>query len=87
MKRVTTIAVASLFLSTAASFGQQAKPAPCSSLGAIPRGAFVLFDGKAYDADYDWVMESRKSKVPAEILALRRGAGGSEVFDFDTMAS
>ena len=27
MKRVTTIAVASLFLSTAASFGQQAKPA------------------------------------------------------------
>lgn len=55
--------------------GQQAKPAQCSSLGAIPRGAFVLFDGKAYDADYDWVMESRKSKVPAEILALRRGGG------------
>jgi hypothetical protein len=52
--------------------GQQANAAPCASLGNIPTGAFILFGGEAYDADYDWVTESRRSRVPAQIVALSR---------------
>jgi hypothetical protein len=52
--------------------GQQADATPCASLGNIPAGAFILFGDEAYDADYDWVAESRRSRVPAEIVALTR---------------
>ena len=52
--------------------GQQANAAPCASLGSIPDGAFILFGGEAYDADFDWVTESRRTRVPAEIVALSR---------------
>jgi len=55
--------------------GQQARAAACDQLGPIPAGAFVLFDGTAWDMDHDWAAEARNSPVPAEIAALkRRGA-------------
>lgn len=53
--------------------GQQASPRPCNALGNVPAGAFILFDGEAWDADYDWVAESRRSRVPAQILTFSRG--------------
>jgi hypothetical protein len=56
--------------------GQQARAAPCDALGAIPAGAFILFGGDAWDADYDWVAEARRGSVPPEILALTRRRGG-----------
>jgi hypothetical protein len=50
----------------------QANAAPCTSLGRIPAGAFILFGGEAYDFDYDWIAEARRSSVPPEIVALKR---------------
>ena len=52
--------------------GRQAAAAPCNALGAIPSGAFILFNGDAWDFDHDWVEESRRDSVPPEIVALRR---------------
>jgi hypothetical protein len=52
--------------------GRQANAAPCIALGRIPAGAFILFGGDAWDFDYDWVAESRRSSVPPEIIALKR---------------
>ncbi len=52
--------------------GQQPNAAQCASLGNIPVGAFILFGGDAYDADFDWVTEARRTRVPAEIVALTR---------------
>ena len=52
--------------------GRQANAAPCIALGRIPAGAFILFGGEAYDFDYDWIAESRRSSVPPEIIALKR---------------
>lgn len=52
--------------------GQQARPAPCDAVGDIPDGAFILFGGEAWDADYDWVAEARRTPVPAEIITLTR---------------
>ena len=56
--------------------GQQERPAPCNALGAIPAGAFILFGGEAWDADYDWVAEARRSAVPPEIVAVTRRRSG-----------
>lgn len=52
--------------------GRQANAAPCNALGNIPAGAFILFGGDAWDADYDWVLEAQRSRVPPEIVALAR---------------
>jgi len=52
--------------------GRQANPAPCNALGNIPSGAFILFGGDAWDADYDWVLEAQRATVPPEIVALSR---------------
>lgn len=52
--------------------GRQANAAPCTALGRIPAGAFILFGGDAWDFDYDWIAESRRSSVPPEIIALKR---------------
>ena len=52
--------------------GRQADAAPCGSLGNIPAGAFILFGGDAWDADFDWVAESRRGSVPPEIIAVSR---------------
>lgn len=56
--------------------GQQARAAPCNALGTIPAGAFILFGGDAWDADYDWVAEAQRGRVPPEIVALSRRRGG-----------
>ena len=56
--------------------GHQPPPARCSSLvGRIPRGAFVLYNSKGYDMDYDWRREERRRRgsVPGVILDLARG--------------
>ncbi len=52
--------------------GQQARPARCDALGAIPVGAFILFADKAWDADYDWTKDPDAAHVPPEILAISR---------------
>jgi hypothetical protein len=52
--------------------GQQARPAACNALGTIPAGAFILFAGKAWDADYDWRTDPDAAHVPPEILAISR---------------
>lgn len=55
--------------------GQQARAAPCNALGTIPPGAFILFRGEAWDADYDWSADPGAANVPPEIMALRRRRG------------
>ena len=52
--------------------GQQARPARCDALGQIPSGAFILFAGKAWDADYDWSRDPDAAHVPPEIFAISR---------------
>lgn len=55
--------------------GQQARPAPCNALGTIPTGAFILFRGEAWDADYDWAADPDAAHIPPEIMANRRRRG------------
>jgi hypothetical protein len=55
--------------------GQQPKPQSCSSLrGKVPAGAFILYGGKAFDADYDWAAQARRDRgsVPDAILEVLR---------------
>lgn len=52
--------------------GQQARATACDELGIIPEGAFILFGGEAWDADFDWVLEAQRSSVPPEIIAVTR---------------
>jgi hypothetical protein len=56
--------------------GQQARATACANLrGNVPAGAFVLYGGRAYDADYDWVTQARRERgsVPDAILDVLRG--------------
>jgi hypothetical protein len=55
--------------------GQQARAAACNALGPIPPGAFILFGGKAWDFDYDWLADPGRGSVPPEIIALTRRRG------------
>jgi hypothetical protein len=50
--------------------GQQPKPTECSKLrGNVPANAFVLYNGKYYDAAYDWSHQKRSMpEMIAEIL-------------------
>lgn len=59
--------------------GQQARAAPCDSLGPLPARAFILFGGDAWDFDYDWLaaVERGEDAPPPEILALKRKGQGS----------
>lgn len=53
--------------------GHQPQPAPCSSLiGAVPTGAFVLYNDAAWDSEYDWRKHERwdAGSVPEIILRL-----------------
>lgn len=53
--------------------GHQPRPVPCGRLiGSVPHGAFVLYNGRAWDTDYDWrIREARqKGSVPSVILEL-----------------
>jgi hypothetical protein len=55
--------------------GQQPKAQSCGSLqGKVPAGAFVLYGGKAWDADYDWAAQSRRERgsVPDAVLDVLR---------------
>ncbi|HKY64016.1 MAG TPA: hypothetical protein VJR29_11400 [bacterium] len=51
--------------------GQQPPPVPCGQLGAVG-GSFILYEGKAWDADYDWREYARlkRGKVPRLIINL-----------------
>lgn len=53
--------------------GQQPKPVACSKLrGRVPSNAFVLYNGKYWDAQYDWSAERRSlPEVIADILLDR----------------
>ena len=60
--------------------GQQPPPARCDALiGRVPYGAFILYNDRAWDTQYDWRRhESRRpGSVPETILrimsSLRRG--------------
>lgn len=60
--------------------GQQPPPRRCESLvGRVPYGAFLLYNRKAWDTEYDWRREEsrRPGSVPEAVLrimnAIRRG--------------
>jgi hypothetical protein len=47
--------------------GKQPKSTECSNLkGKVPANSFVLYNGKDWDAQYDWRKE-KKSSIPAAI--------------------
>ncbi len=49
--------------------GQQPKPTECAKLmGKVPADAFVLYNGKDWDAQYDWSRD--KYSVPATIREI-----------------
>jgi len=52
--------------------GQQPKPVLCRQMVAVPAGTFVLYNGVAYDADYDWRAHARRQPgtVPSVIVEL-----------------
>lgn len=53
--------------------GHQPPPARCGSLvGRVPVGAFLLYNDKAYDTEYDWRrQESRRpGTVPGVVLRI-----------------
>jgi hypothetical protein len=53
--------------------GHQPPPVRCDRLyGRAPRGAFILYNGNAWDADYDWVSHDRRyrNSVPRVILRI-----------------
>jgi hypothetical protein len=51
--------------------GHQPPPFPCRSV-AIPAGAFILYNGVAWDADYDWRAQAQRQpgSVPPVILEM-----------------
>ena len=53
--------------------GQQPKPTDCNKLrGKVPAGAFVMYGGKSYDADYDWSREKRSVPEPLITILITR---------------
>lgn len=52
--------------------GHQPPPGPCRHLAAGP-GAFILHNGKAWDADYDWQAYAQRHPglVPDVILHIK----------------
>ena len=53
--------------------GHQPPPVRCDRLyGRSPRGAFILYNDHAWDADYDWVRHERwyRNSVPRVILRI-----------------
>jgi hypothetical protein len=52
---------------------RQPRPVPCRALrGRVPRGAFILYNGRAWDTSYDWRLYERRYRgsVPRIILEL-----------------
>jgi hypothetical protein len=59
--------------------GRQPRPTKCESLrGNVPSGAFILYNDKAWDTDYDWARHSRRnrSEVPSMIVRLTQRIDG-----------
>lgn len=53
--------------------GHQPPPARCSSLvGRVPYGAFLLYNRKAWDTEYDWRRHERRrpGSVPDVVLRI-----------------
>jgi hypothetical protein len=53
--------------------GRQPRATNCERLyGRVPYGAFVLYNGNAWDSDYDWVRHERRyrNSVPRVILQI-----------------
>ena len=53
--------------------GHQPRPVRCDRLyGRVPYGAFILYNGNAWDADYDWVRYERRyrNSVPRVIVRI-----------------
>lgn len=53
--------------------GRQPPPVRCDLLyGRAPYGAFILYNGNAWDADYDWYRHGRRYRgsVPRVILQI-----------------
>ncbi|HEX6316587.1 MAG TPA: hypothetical protein VFZ73_17065 [Gemmatimonadaceae bacterium] len=53
--------------------GRQPRPVSCERLyGRVPYGAFILYRGNAWDADYDWMRYERRyrNSVPRVILRI-----------------
>lgn len=56
--------------------GHQPPPQSCGKLrGRVPRGAFILYNGGAWDSEYDWYRRERRrpGSVPRIILELLAG--------------
>ena len=52
--------------------GQQPRPVRCESLiGHVPRGSFLLYDGKAWDTMYDWRGHVRRHPGSVPQLVVR----------------
>lgn len=51
--------------------GQQPPPTPCGRVAVVP-GSFILYDRRAWDADYDWARHARRQpgSVPRVIIDL-----------------
>ena len=56
--------------------GEQPEATECHKLGKVPAGAFVLFNNKSWDADYDWRAQEKREwgSVPGPVLVAMRGA-------------
>jgi hypothetical protein len=55
--------------------GHQPPPTACERLvGRVPPGAFVIYNGRAWDTRYDWGAHERRNRgsVPDVILSLMR---------------
>ena len=53
--------------------GRQPRATNCDRLyGRVPYGAFILYNGNAWDTDYDWVRHERRyrNSVPRVILQI-----------------
>jgi hypothetical protein len=52
--------------------GHQPRPVPCSQPVVVPAGAFILYNGVAWDADYDWRGHARRQpgSVPSVIVDI-----------------
>jgi hypothetical protein len=52
--------------------GHQPRPFPCHQRVAVPPGAFILYNGVAWDGDYDWRGHARRQpgSVPSVIVEI-----------------
>ena len=57
--------------------GHQPAPTRCESLiGHVPAGAFVLYNAKAWDTQYDWAGHSKRNPGSVPNIVLRIVASG-----------